>query len=55
VEPRSAKVGQSRLFAVWPGNYRSDLFVVDDLDEYARANGLIHDQERTGSRSMNTR
>lgn len=43
-----AKAGQSRLFAVWPGEYRSDLFVIDDLDEYARAIGLIHDQERTG-------
>ena len=43
-----AKAGKSRLFAVWPGQYRSDLFVIDDLDEYAKAIGLIHDQERTG-------
>lgn len=43
-----AKAGKSRLFAVWPGQYRSDLFVIDDLDEYAKALGLIHDQERTG-------
>src|SRR5215472_17051124 len=40
--------GESRLFAVWPGQWHSDLFVIDDLDEYARALGMIHDQERTG-------
>jgi hypothetical protein len=42
------RAGESRLFAVWPGQWRSDLFVVDGLDEYARALGIIHDQERTG-------
>lgn len=40
--------GESRLFAVWPGQWRSDLFVIDDLDEYAKAVGLVHDEERTG-------
>jgi len=40
--------GESRLFAVWPGQRRSDLFVIDDLDEYARALGILHDQNRTG-------
>lgn len=43
-----AVAGSSRLFAVWPGQWQSDLFEIDDLDEYARALGLIHDQERTG-------
>jgi hypothetical protein len=43
-----ARSGESRLFAVWPGSWRSDLFVIDDLDEYARAHGLLHDQQRTG-------
>ena len=43
-----ARSGESRLFAVWPGQWRSDLFVIDDLDEYARAIGMIHDQRRTG-------
>ncbi|NLU81079.1 hypothetical protein HCA58_22575 [Micromonospora sp. HNM0581] len=43
-----AVAGTSRLFAVWPGNYSSDLFVIDDLDAYARAVGIVHDQERTG-------
>lgn len=43
-----ARSGESRLFAVWLGSWRSDLFAIDDLDEYARAHGLLHDQERTG-------
>src|SRR5258705_11560759 len=43
-----ALAGESRLFAVWPGNWRSDLFVIDDLDQYARGIGLIHDEARIG-------
>lgn len=43
-----ALAGKSRLFAVWPGQWHSDLFVIDDLDEYARALGIFHDQKRTG-------
>ena len=43
-----ALAGESRLFAVWPCNWRSDLFVFDDLDQYARGIGLIHDETRTG-------
>jgi hypothetical protein len=40
--------GESRLFAVWPGEWSSNLFAIDDLDQYARALGLIHDEKRTG-------
>ncbi|MFF3588380.1 hypothetical protein ACFYYI_14595 [Streptomyces sp. NPDC002387] len=40
--------GTSRLFAVWPGEWSSDLFVIDDLDEFAKAHGIKHDEERTG-------
>ena len=43
-----ATSGASRLFAVWPGQWRSDLFAIDDLDQYAKAFGLLHDPERTG-------
>ncbi|MGW5094240.1 hypothetical protein ACWEQ1_05145 [Streptomyces nodosus] len=43
-----AVAGESRLFAVWPGQWRSDLFAIDDLDEFARAQGIVHDDERTG-------
>lgn len=28
--------GESRLFAVWPGSWRSDLFAIDDLDTFAK-------------------
>jgi hypothetical protein len=35
-------------YAVWPGEFSSGLFVIDDLDEYATAFGIIHDEERTG-------
>jgi hypothetical protein len=38
----------SRLYAVWPGHYRSDLFLIDDIDEYEKAIGLQHDPIRTG-------
>jgi len=38
--------GRSRLYAVWPGQWSSDHFVIDDLDEYARAVGIVHDEER---------
>jgi hypothetical protein len=43
-----AKNGESRLYAVWPGKWRSDLFIIDDLDDYARAIGIAHDTARTG-------
>lgn len=43
-----AKNGESTLYAVWPGAYSSHLFVIDDLDQYAGALGIIHDEERTG-------
>lgn len=43
-----ALAGKSRLYAVWPGQRSSHLFVIDDLDEYARALGIVHDEERTG-------
>ncbi|MFE1319661.1 hypothetical protein [Kitasatospora phosalacinea] len=43
-----ARSGKSSLYAVWPGEWSSHLFVIDDLDEYARAHGIIHDQGRTG-------
>ncbi len=45
---RRALAGESRLFAVWPGDYRSDLFAIDDLDQFARGMGWVHDEARTG-------
>jgi len=43
-----ARAGRSRLFAVWPGEWSSHLFAIDDLDLYARGMGLVHDATRTG-------
>ncbi|MGW0366467.1 hypothetical protein [Streptomyces sp. NPDC002990] len=40
--------GESKLYAVWPGEWSSHLFVIDDLDEYAKAHGIKHDGRRTG-------
>ena len=30
----------SRIFAVWPGQWRSDLFLIDDFEAFANANNL---------------
>lgn len=35
-----AKDGEIDIVAVWPGEYRSDLFVIDDLDALAAARKL---------------
>jgi len=32
--------GKSRILAVWPGNWRSDLFIIDDLSEYGASLNL---------------
>lgn len=32
---------ECKLYAVWPGKYSSDLFIVDDLDAY-RDSGVDH-------------
>jgi hypothetical protein len=42
------KKGETRLYAVWPGQWSSHLFVIDDLDQYAGAFGIVHDEKRTG-------
>lgn len=31
------KNGHASLYCVWPGIYRSDLFVVDDIEKFADA------------------
>jgi hypothetical protein len=40
--------GRCRLYAVWPGEWSSHMFAIDDIDEFARAKGFVHDEERTG-------
>lgn len=31
----NSKAGISKILAVWPGQWRSDLFIIDDLDSFA--------------------
>ena len=33
--------GDSTLYAVWPGKWRSDLFLIDDLEAFAKSFELI--------------
>ena len=33
----NANQGKSKIVAVWPGKWRSDLFIIDDLEEFAEA------------------
>lgn len=33
--------GDCVIYAVWPGNWRSDLFLIDDLEAFARSFELI--------------
>lgn len=39
---------ESALYAVWPGTWSSDLFVIDDVEQFARAVGIVQDKQRTG-------
>ena len=36
----NVKNGNTVLYAVWPGNWRSDLFIIDDPDALAEAFGI---------------
>lgn len=36
----AAREGKAMLYAVWPGQWRSDLFVIDDLEAFASAIGI---------------
>ena len=33
----NAKDGKSKIVAVWPGEWRSDLFIIDDLEAFYNA------------------
>lgn len=36
------KYGESKLYAVWPGKYKSDLFEIDDINAVLDAFGIEH-------------
>lgn len=37
---QKASNGDTKLYAVWPGNWSSDLFIIDDLKEFADSFGI---------------
>lgn len=37
---RRAYAGESLLFCAWPGQWRTDLFVIDDIEDAAKALGV---------------
>lgn len=37
----NAQAGGSKILAVWPGRWRSDLFIIDDLDAFSEKQGLF--------------
>ena len=57
---RRAAAGEIRLYAVWPGEYSSDLFEIDDLNAFADAFGVerpdphVHDLAWSGRTPMST-
>lgn len=36
-----ASTGKSKIVAVWPGQWRSDLFIIDDLDAFCEHQELL--------------
>lgn len=37
----NAKSNKSKIYAVWPGKWRSDLFLIDDLDAFCNDLNLL--------------
>ena len=35
------KSGETKLYAVWPGKWSSDLFIIDDVEIWAEKNKII--------------
>lgn len=33
----NAKKGITKIYAVWPGNWQSDLFIIDDIEAFINA------------------
>lgn len=42
----NAKAGVSKLCAVWPGQWWSDLFIIDDLEAFAEELELFYTNSR---------
>ncbi len=37
----NARDGKSKIIAVWPGKWRSDMFIIDDLEEFCEKQKLF--------------
>ena len=35
------KKEETKMYAVWPGQWRSDLFIIDDLEKWAEENKIL--------------
>lgn len=42
----AVKSGTGSLYAVWPGNWRSDLFIIDDIERFGDAVGVVRSRSR---------
>ncbi len=40
---KDATENNAVLYAVWPGKWRSDLFIIDDLNAFAAATGVLNE------------
>ena len=45
----NANSGKSTIYAVWPGKWRSDLFIIDDLEAYHEGQDLLGLKPRRSS------
>lgn len=45
----NANSGRSTIYAVWPGQWRSDLFIVDDLEAFHEGQNLLGLKPRRSS------
>ena len=41
----NATEGITTLYAVWPGKWSSDLFIIDDLETFAKSFGILEKEQ----------
>ena len=47
-----ATKGETKICAVWPGPWRSDLFIIDDLEAFADEQNLLDSYEKSLKRRV---
>ena len=48
----NAQAGVSKILAVWPGRWRSDLFIIDDLDAFSEKQSLFGNTDNSAERRI---